>query len=153
MFPFLWNCLVLLSVCNLHAQIKNSHIKREFSACSFNQLIADTERGYINKKLETIEIYDFNGNRTFYWIDESTVIGCYMIEPGLDAVVKQKKMYQYLADSLMIDAFLNRGKTKESMSEFDKSCLDCSSVSHVVYKIRRRRCPKVISSTLVINSY
>jgi len=139
---------------NSDTRIRARHIKREFSMCSFNQLIADTERKSINKKLETIEVFDFFGHRTFYRIYESTVIGCYLIEPGLDDVVKFDKLYQHSSDSLMIDAFLKGGKTEESVLKFGSStCNGCPGVSYVVYKIRRRSCPKIISSTLIIDSY
>ena len=145
--------ICLASTSKVHAQNKNEYIKREFAMCSFNKLIANSQKGSINKKLETIEIHDFFGHRTFYQIKNLTVIRCYIIEPGLDEVVEFNGSYQSSTDSLMIDTFLKGGKTKESVLEFDIPCFDCSAVSHVVYKIRRRRCPKVISSTIIIHSY
>jgi len=151
--PFLLSFLMFLVFFDLSAQIKKNYIKREFAMCSFNELIAKSQRGSINKKLETIEIHDFNSGRTFYWINDSIVMGCFMFDFESSAVVKCSWLYQNSTDSLMIDTFLKRGKTKESVLEYDTPCLDCSAVSHVVYKIRRRRCLKVISSTLIIDSY
>jgi len=151
--PFLLSFLIFFFFSNLRAQIGKEYIKREFAACSFNELIADTDRSLINKKLETIEIHDFNSGRIFYWIHDSIVMGCFMFDFESSAVVKCSWLYQNSTDSLMIDTFLKGGKTKESVLEFNESCLDCPGVSHVVYKIRRRRCPKVISSNLIIDSY
>ncbi|MDH4474731.1 MAG: hypothetical protein QE487_19150 [Fluviicola sp.] len=151
--PLLLTCLVLIVVARSHAQMKDKYVKREFAMCSFNQLIADTEKSLINKKLETIEIHDFNGGRTFYWITDSTVRVCFIFDFELNALVECSWLYQYPSDSLMIDAFLKGGKTIESVLVYDKSCLDCPAVSHVVYKIRRRRCPKIISSTIIVGNY
>ncbi len=145
--------ICLATTTKFHAQNKNEYVKREFAMCSFNELIANSQKGSMNKKLETIEIHDFNSARTFYWINDSIVIGCFIFDLDSSAVVKCSWIYQNSTDSLMIDTFLKGGKTKESVLEYDKPCLDCPAVSHVIYKIKRRRCPKVIRSTIIIHSY